>query len=114
MTDKSSVYNFTVEQAKVTRYLLDLAHAEGGSKAKYLFQFGFTPDDPQPLVIALVQHAITNIPTGRKVQPAKGLSRLVFEGRSEAPDGRLMSLRTVWEVTAPNELRFITAVPLTR
>lgn len=114
MTDKSSAYSFTVEQAKVTRYLLDLAHAEGGSKAKYLLQFGFAPDDPEPLVVALVQHAITNIPTGRKVQPPQGLPRLVFEGLSEAPDGRLMSLRTIWEITTPNELRFITAIPLTR
>ncbi|MDP4022377.1 hypothetical protein Q8W71_07070 [Methylobacterium sp. NEAU 140] len=114
MTDAASAYGFTVEQAKVTRYLLNVAHAEGGSKAKYLLRFGFTPDDPQPLVVALVRHAIANFPTGRRVQPPKGLPRLVFEGPSEAPDGRRMHLRTVWEVTAPTELRFITAVPLTR
>ncbi len=51
---------------------------------------------------------------GRAVQPPTGARHLIFEGSVEAPDGRLVSLRTVWETSDRFELRLVTAVPLTR
>jgi hypothetical protein len=98
---------------KISAYLLDLQHQHGGPKAKYLMGFGFTPDAPDTLATALVQHAIGNLP-GVTVVPPKGPTRVVFEGLVTAPDGREMPLRTVWEPREPFEMHFITAVPLTR
>ncbi|GEP12166.1 hypothetical protein [Methylobacterium gnaphalii] len=61
---------------------------------------------------ALARHSIDILP-GEKFEPVGKLARLVFEELTEAPDGPLMGLRTVWKITSLNELRFITAVPLT-
>lgn len=115
MTDLPSVSGITwiVEEAKIVRYLLNPDHPDGASKAKYLLAFGFTADDPGPLAETLARHALDNLP-GRCVIPAKGLPRYVFDGHTEAPDGRLMRLRTVWEVAGITDARFITAYPLTR
>lgn len=102
-----------VQDSKASEYLLNPDHRKGASKAKYLLAFGFDRDDPETLASALVKHALGNLP-GQLVEPPKGAARRVFEGHVEAPDGRLMSLRTVWEISGTAEMRFITAVPLTR
>lgn len=113
MTDDAVAVTWVVEHAKITRYLLDLSHKEGGSKAKYLIALGFTPDDPEALASALVRHALAHMP-GRKVDPPIGLGRVIFEGNQTAPDGRVMTIRTVWELTTATEYRLITVVPLTK
>jgi hypothetical protein len=43
--------------------------------------------------------------------PPLGRPRLIFEGPLMAPDGRSASLRSVWEETAPAQMRFLTAYP---
>lgn len=98
---------------KITAYLLNPAHAEGASKARYLLGFGFTLNDPEALANALVEHAMNNLPGSIKPQKT-GPNRIVFEGDVLAPDKRMMPLRTVWEARENFEMRFITAVPLTR
>ena len=104
---------WVIDGPKIKAYLLNLAHPDGASKAKYLFAFGFTLDDPQTLANALVNHATINLP-GKVKQQKTGLNRVVFEGNTPSPDGRMMPLRTVWEVCPNSGMRFITAVPLTR
>lgn len=92
---------------------MDLAHAYGGPKAKYLMRFGFRPEERGILANALVEHARTNSP-GVEVVPPKGQAKIVFEGTIVAPDGRDMPLRTVWKRRAPLEMHFVSATPLTR
>ncbi|TXN21809.1 DUF6883 domain-containing protein [Methylobacterium sp. WL9] len=113
MTDGFVAVTWVVEHAKITRYLLDLSHKEGGSKAKYLLALGFTPDDPETLASALVRHALAHMP-GRHVDPPIGLRRVIFEGETETPDGRSLSICAVWELTTLTEIRLITVVPLTK
>jgi len=102
-----------IDGPKVSAYLLNPDHPVGRSKAKYLLGFGFTLDAPKVLADALVDHAMLNLP-GKVMPQGRGPNRVVFEGAIDAPDGRAMPLRTVWEVHEPFEMRFITAVPLTR
>ena len=113
MTDPLVEVTWFVEHTKIAGYLLNTAHKKGASKAKYLMAFGFTVDDPETLAMTLVKHAMAHLP-GVTMLPEKGPRRVIFEGEVAAPDERLMRLRTVWEFTSPNELRLITAVPLTR
>lgn len=113
MTSADEITLWIVENTKVTQYLLDPTHPQGASKAKYLLAFGFTPRDPGLLAGALVRHAVGNLP-GRVVRPVKGSARFVFEGVTAGLDGRLMSLRTVWEDCGHGEARLLTAIPLTR
>ncbi|MBX9934551.1 MAG: hypothetical protein K2Y56_24050 [Methylobacterium sp.] len=105
--------NWLVEQDKVTKYLLNTSHPQGGGKAKFFMAFGFDPAQPVVLADALAHHVFTNLP-GRHVPQKFGPSRLVFEGPMETPDGRIAEVRTVWEITMDDQARFLTAVPLTR
>ena len=113
MTGESAAIAWQIDGAKIHRYLLNASHPRGASKARYLLGFGFTPADPGALAKALVEHAHGNPPGVAAVSP-KGIPLVVFEGVVQAPDGRAMPLRTVWEPREPLEMRFVTAVPLTR
>lgn len=113
MSQKTVRVSWFIDGPKVSAYLLNLDHPVGKFKAKYLLGFGFSPDAPRVLAEALVDHAMMNAP-GTVSPQAKGPDRAVFEGTVIAPDGRAMPLRTVWEPGKSYEMRFITAVPLTR
>jgi hypothetical protein len=45
-----------VDQSKIQDYLLAFDHAEGGSKAAFFSQFGFTAQDWEALAAALISH----------------------------------------------------------
>jgi hypothetical protein len=99
-----------VAEDKLIKYLLDIDHPVGGSKAKFFLGFGFSPAEPEALASALAAHPWLN-PQGRLVTPPIGLPRLTFEGPLVAPDGRAPRVRTVWEVTPDDTARFLTAYP---
>ncbi|TXM97427.1 hypothetical protein FV242_31565 [Methylobacterium sp. WL64] len=101
---------WTVEWPKIVSYLLNPLHTDGASKAKYLLAFGYAAEEPERLAGDLVKHAVDHWP-GRAVVLPLGLPRRVFEGPLEAPDGRVMSLRSVWEITSATQWRFLTAYP---
>lgn len=101
---------WTVEWPKIVSYLLNPVHTDGASKARYLLAFGYAVEEPERLAADLVKHGVDHWP-GRAVVRPLGLPRRVFEGPVEAPDRRFMSLRSVWEVTSDNQLRFLTAYP---
>lgn len=113
MSPRAPAASWTIERSKVVDYLLNDAHRDGASKAKYLRAFGFTRDRPDQLAAALAEHAVACGP-GREVRPPIGSPRLVIEGPLPAPDGRAANVRTVWELTSGTEARLVTLVPLTR
>jgi hypothetical protein len=48
---------FFVPREKLVAYLLNPKHPEGGSKARFFMALGFSPDAPEALEVALLQHA---------------------------------------------------------
>lgn len=48
---------FRVPTAKLTEYLLNPRHPEGGSKARFFLGLGFSPEAPEDLAEALLRHA---------------------------------------------------------
>lgn len=100
-----------IEPRKITAYLLNLDHPDGGSKAAFFLRFGFDASQPRALAAALRVHA-RSYPVARLQKTKLGTS-YVIEGSLQTPDGRNPDVRTVWlieaEETAP---RLITAVPL--
>ena len=52
--------NAFIEEAKLTSYLLNLAHREGGPKAAFFVAFGFSPGAPDVLAEALLEQARNN------------------------------------------------------
>ena len=105
-----------IEAPKLSAFLLNPEHRKGASRLKYLTAFGFSQADPKTVADARVAHAMNNLPGLVKPQ-AIGPNRVVFEGTVQAPVGRAMPVRPVWEVTQGDQertMRFLTAIPLTR
>ncbi len=50
----------SIDPRKVTHYLLDLRHPDGGPKAAYFMRFGFREHDPKQLMDALLEHGRSN------------------------------------------------------
>lgn len=100
-----------IDPRKVSDYLLNLRHPDGGPKAAFLIRFGFGPDNLQALIEALLAHGRLNTVT--RLQKKEFGTSYIVEGPLNTPDGRNPNLRTVWIVEndggAP---RFVTAIPL--
>jgi hypothetical protein len=102
-----------VESEKVTRYLLNAEHPEGGQKAAFFGRFGFERDGWQIFAASLLRHAAEN-PVVRESVTAHGTSYVV-EGKLHCPDGRLPGVRAVWIIDRGSDVpRLVTAYPLTR
>ena len=100
-----------IDPRKVSDYLLNLRHPDGGPKAAFFIRFGFGPDNPQALIEALLADGRAN--NVARLQKKEFGTSYIVEGPLNTPDGRNPNLRTVWIIEndggAPY---FVTAVPL--
>lgn len=100
-----------VDPAKVTQYLLNLSHPDGGSKAEFFVRAGYRWSAWQVLAADLVAH-------GRS-QPMKAGTigefghKFVVEGALVVPSGRAFLLRSIWHQRHENStVRLVTAYPV--
>ena len=101
---------YAIPLPKITRYLLNINHPKGWSKAQFFLQRGFTPADPAVLAVALVNHAIDNWP-GLVLPQAYGRSHECV-GPMLFPDGTTRRVMTVWKIeTGQSTASFLTAHP---
>lgn len=101
-----------VPESKIVRYLLDLTHPVGRSKARFFLSFGFNPENWQEMAAALKAHAATH--DVASVEESEGGTRYVVEGDMNTPDNRSPGVRAVWYIEKDEAIpRFITAYPLT-
>lgn len=82
-----------IELRKLSDYLLNQNHPQGGGKAKFLARFGFTLERPEVLRAALLAHAI-NHDVSSCHTTAFG-TMLEVEGELDTPSGRRPLIRTV-------------------
>lgn len=102
-----------VEQQKVTEYLLALGHPDGHDKAVYFMSFGFRVEEWEALSEALLRHARENELVDEERTPF-GV-QYVVEGPLRTPDGRMPTIRSVWEVRlGARRARLVTAYPARR
>jgi hypothetical protein len=100
-----------VPEPKIRRYLLDPAHPAGGSKARFLHQFGFAAEPWEHMARQLRQHVQTNEVVEVR-QKERGVSYAV-NGPLDAPDGSRLQVRSVGFIETDKETpRFVTAHPL--
>lgn len=96
---------------KITDYLLNLGHEDGGGKAIFFIHFGFSLEQWQDLAKALINHAETNNITKQEKTPFG--TRYVIEGKFLTPTGRVVQLRSVWFIEENSTIpRLTTAYPL--
>ncbi len=100
-----------IDPRKVSDYLLNLRHPDGGPKAAFLMRFGFGLDNPQALIEALLAHGQSN--TVARLQKKEFGTSYIVEGPLNTPDGRNPNLRTVWIVENDGSAPcFVTAMPM--
>lgn len=99
-----------VESAKLTEYLLSLAHRDGMGKAKFFMLFGFTRAKPDELESSLLKHGLTQPVV--EVKTTEHGVKYVLECAVPSPDGRNPCIRSVWIVDAGKIVpRLVTAFP---
>jgi hypothetical protein len=99
-----------VEPAKIASYLLSDTHRRGRGKAQFFTSFGFSPNVPEELREALLQHAKANDVVSW--QRSEHGAKYTLEGPLPAPDGRAPVIRRVWIIDEGRRRpRFVTAFP---
>ena len=99
-----------IAAAKIGAHLLDVAHPEGGSKARFFIRHGFDPVAPVIIEAALLEH-----PAHCEFSDAKPTAagmKYVFDGPLPSPDGRDPPVRTVWRLPAESAPYLVTAYPI--
>jgi hypothetical protein len=97
-----------VSEAKITRYLLNLAHETGKAKAAFFMAFRFSGAAWEVMKTALLEHAAQH-EVKEIIQMPRGV-HYVIEGTLTCPDGRAPIVRVVWRVDEGSDNpRFITA-----
>ena len=100
-----------VEQRKVTDYLLDLDHPEGGRKAEFVSRFGFAAKEWRILAEALMIHARAHAVSSTST--TKYGTKYRVDGAISCPDGRSPCIRAIWIIDAGTGFpRLVTAHPL--
>jgi len=107
------VEHLSIPTPKVTGYLLNVNHKDGGPKAAFFMRFGFDPERAVELMDALLEHGDMNEITTTETDSEATV--YTVEGAIVSPDGRNPRVRTVWQVDVGSSIaRFITAVPRSR
>ena len=102
-----------VEEAKITRYLLNLESKDGHGKAKFFLAHGFSLARWYELEETLLWHAVAH-------DVVRIIDRIhdrlyVIEGETSTPDGRSPYIRSVWQIEYGRETpRLISAYPRNR
>jgi hypothetical protein len=101
-----------VERSKVVDYLLNPKHPDNGGKARFFESLGFTADDPDRLVSALLTLASTG-DVVETTQSAHGEKHVVDGSVSSQTDTAVHRMvRSVWIIDRGSEApRFVTAYP---
>lgn len=83
-----------IPSQKITSYLLDINHPEGGGKAKFLMAHGFHAGQPQILADAIHAHAELNC-IEETVHNSYGTKHIV-RCHIPTPDGRNPCIQVIW------------------
>ncbi len=99
------------EERKIREYLLNLAHADGGPKARFFRNRGFDQADWEGFADALRHHARHNAVHDEEATEYGTIYRL--DCNIPTPDRQNPCIRTVWEIRENDERpRLITVHPL--
>ncbi|MCY4527172.1 MAG: hypothetical protein OXB89_11270 [Anaerolineaceae bacterium] len=102
-----------IEEAKITRYLLNLDSRDGHGKAKFFLAHGFSLARWYELEETLLWHAVAH----NVVDVASGVdgTLYVIEGVANTPDGRSPYIRSIWFIESGQEIpRLTSAYPRSR
>lgn len=100
-----------VEEKKIVEYLLNPAHPDGASKAKFFMARGFDGVHWQSMQSALKLQGSQNLVTKLTLHPWG--ARYQVDCHCPTPDGVNPCIRTIWELASASACpRLLTAYPL--
>ena len=100
-----------VEEQKIVDYLLNLAHVDGGPKARFFLALGFCTEAWPLMRDALIAQGRNNRVTKTTATPWG--TRYQVDCHCPTPDGLNPCIRSVWEISIGNSCpRLLTAYPL--
>ena len=100
-----------VEEKKIVDYLLNPAHPDGGSKAKFFLARGFDAADWKAMRTALITQGRVN-PVAKTVPHPWG-TRYQVDCHCPTPDGANLCIRSIWELPSAEGCPcLLTAYPL--
>ncbi len=107
---KLTRHELYIDPIKLSGYLLDINHTDGGSKAGLLMSFGFSIEDIYKLNEAILQHA-DNAEAGLLQNPFG--DKFIVERNMHTPTGKSLMIRSIWIRKKQEEIiRFVTLYPL--
>jgi len=98
-----------VEEKKITQYLLNLEHAQGGPKAVYFKNRGFELTEWELFAAALREHGATQPVT--EVEETGHGRKYTVECSIATPDGKNPCILSVWIAKGDRPPRLVTAHP---
>jgi hypothetical protein len=99
-----------VDDNKLYKYLLNLTHPDGKSKARFYELIGYTLNEGESLRSELLALACSGVVVTE--QPNLEGIKYTIVGSINAPNGKTYKLLTVWAVEPPEQKpRLITAYP---
>lgn len=99
-----------ITESKLVDYLLNPGHERGGSKAKKLLRYGYSPDCWQQLELDIRRFHL-NADVSAVRETSYGV-RYIVEAPLTTPIKRALYVRTVWQVDKGTDVpRLITLVP---
>ena len=102
--------NATLDDAKITHYLLDLSHPLGGGKARFFLARGFTQAKWTELKAALLDHPQQNQISSQTTN--RHGESYVISCSLVTPDGTNPCVLSVWDIQPSDPYpRFVTAYP---
>lgn len=103
--------NAEISESKLCDYLLDTAHPDGASKARFFNGLGYSIDDWELLANDLRELAKTSTLV-RKVESDHG-TKYIVDGELNGPLGNPKPVRTIWIVDRGMQFpRLVTAYPV--
>jgi hypothetical protein len=105
------VQTAVISESKIADYLLNPQHPDGAGKANFFMAAGFQVTRWQELADA-IREAAKQSPVTRQMDSVHG-RKYIVEGPIQAPNGGLVSIRTVWIADGSDPTpRFVTAYPI--
>ena len=108
MAQVPNIGNASLDDQKITKYLLDDTHPQNQGKAKFFNLFGFTQANWQDLRKALLDHPHNNAVVFQITFQYGEIYEVSCSLVS--PDGRNPCIRSFWAIEPPNlKPKFVTA-----
>ena len=101
--------NALVPREKLSHYLLDLGHPDGGAKARFFLGHGFRADDPEAFAAALLDHVSAH--QVFSVRHGRWGAQIAVAGPMTMPDGAVVPILSVWLHQDSGDGVFVTAYP---